>query len=105
MSSANKFGRVPNGVGGRIKTPTNRITFIRGKEITNNRKKDVTYEQFICRVRPEKNKKNRTRFTVGEDRIDYPDKIATPIADMLVAKLLFNSVISKKGSRFMTIDI
>jgi len=56
-------------------------------------------------VRPEKKEKNRTRFTVGGDRINYPGAVATPTADMLVAKLLFNSVISTKGARFMTIDI
>ena len=49
--------------------------------------------------------KNSTRFTVGGDCIDYPGKVATPTADMMVATILFNSVISKKGARFMTIDI
>ena len=56
-------------------------------------------------MRPNKKEKNRTRFTVGGDRIDYPGEVATPTADMLVAKILFNSVISTKGARFMTIDI
>ena len=37
--------------------------------------------------------------------INYPGAVATPTADMLVAKLLFNSVISTKGAGFMTIDI
>ena len=45
------------------------------------------------------------RFTVGADQIYYPGEVATPTADMLVAKILFNSVISTKGARFMTIDI
>ena len=29
----------------------------------------------------------------------------TPTADMMVSKILFNSVISTKGARFMTVDI
>jgi hypothetical protein len=45
------------------------------------------------------------RFTVGGNRINYPGKVATPTAEMLVAKMLFNSVISTKGARFMTMDI
>jgi hypothetical protein len=45
------------------------------------------------------------QFTVGGDRINYPGEVATPTAEMLVAKMLFNSVISTKGARFMTIDI
>ena len=68
--------------------------------------KDVTYGQFVCTVRPEKEESNRTRFTVGGDRINYPGAVATPTAEMLVAKMLFNSsVISTKGARFMTMDI
>ena len=65
----------------------------------------MTYRQFILSVRLEKKEKNRTRSTVGGDRIDYPGEVATPMADMLVEKILFNSVISTKGARFMTIDI
>jgi hypothetical protein len=42
---------------------------------------------------------------VGGDRINYPGKVATPTAKILVAKMLFNSVISTKGARFMTMDI
>ena len=45
----------------------------------------------MCNVRPEKEEKERTRFVVGGDRIHYPKEVATPTADMLVAKLLFNS--------------
>ena len=59
----------------------------------------------MCSVRPEKKEKNRTRFIVGGDKMDYPGEVATPTADMLVAKILFNGIISTKVARFMTIDI
>jgi hypothetical protein len=101
----NKFGRLANGVGNRIKNPTNTIQFISKKDIPQDRRKDVTYGSFVCSVQPENKEKNRTRFTVGGDRINYPGAVATPTADTIVAKLLFNSVISTKGARFMTIDI
>jgi len=52
-----------------------------------------------------KKEQNRPRFTVGGDRINYPGEVATPTAEMLVAKTLFNSVISTKGAKFMTLDI
>ena len=104
-SSTNEFGRLANGVGGRIKNPTNTIKFIMENEVPKERKKDVTYGQFVCTIRPEKKEKERTRFTVGGDRINYPGEVATPTADMLVAKMLMNSVISTKGARFMTMDI
>ena len=103
-SSANEFGRLANGVGGRIKG-TNTIKFIMENEVPQQRKKDVTYGQFVCTIRPEKEEQERTRFTVGGDKINYPGEVATPTADMLVAKMLMNSVISTKGAKFMTMDI
>ncbi len=39
---------------------------------------------------------------MSSDRIHYPGTVATPTANMLVAKLLF---ISTKRARFMTINI
>ena len=42
---------------------------------------------------------------VGGDRTNYPGKVATPTACMLVVKLIFNSVVSTKGAKFMTMDI
>jgi len=57
-------------------------------------------------VQPEKAEPNRTWFTVvGGDRINYHGTVATPTVEMLVAKMLFNSVISTKDARFMTMDI
>ncbi len=43
-----------------------------------------------------KDEPNQLRFTVKGDRINYPGKVAPPTAEMLVAKMLFNSVISTK---------
>ena len=90
---------------GHIKNPTNTIRFIHNYEVPQKRQHNVTYGSFVCLVRPPKDKPNHTQFTVGSDRINYPGEVATPTADMLVAKILFNSVISTRGARFMTIDI
>ena len=104
-SAANEFGRLANGVGGRISNPTNTIKFIRKQDIAKGRFKDVTYGTFVCSVRPEKKEKNRTRYVVGGNHTNYDGPVATPTADMMVAKLLFNSVVSTKGAKFMTMDI
>jgi hypothetical protein len=45
------------------------------------------------------------QFTVGGDRINYPGEVATPTTEMLVAEMLFNSMIATKSERFMTMDI
>ena len=94
-----------NGVGGRTKNPTNTIKFIGRSKVPKDRMKDVTYGSFVCNIRPEKKEKGRTRFVVGGDRINYPGEVATSTADMLVEKLLFNSVVSTKDAKFTTMDI
>jgi hypothetical protein len=104
LSAADEFGRLAQGVGTRIKG-TNTIHFIHESDIPLKRKKDVTYGSFVCTERPEKADPNRTRFVAGGDRCNYPYDVATPTAEMLVAKILFNSVISTPGARFMTMDI
>jgi hypothetical protein len=105
-SSANEFGRLAKGVGGRIKNPTETIRFIKYKDIPKDRQRDITYGSFVCSMRPEKiDEPNCTRLTVGRDKINYPGEVATPTAEMLVTKILFNSVISTRGAKFMTIDI
>ena len=77
LSSANEFGQLANGIGGRIKNPTNTIEFIFQHEMPTERKRDVTYGQFVCTVQPKKAEPNRTRLTVGGDRINYPGKLKT----------------------------
>ena len=50
-SSANKFERLANGVGGCIKG-TNTIKFINKRNIPSKRMKDVTYGKFECLILP-----------------------------------------------------
>jgi hypothetical protein len=105
FSSAIKFGLLANGIGGRIKNLTNTIELILQYEVLAECIKDVTYGQFVCTVRPEKAEPNQMRFAVWGDKINYPSFVATLTTEMLVAKMLFNRVISTKGARFMTMDI
>jgi hypothetical protein len=50
------------------------------------------YGSFVCSVRPEKiDEPNQTRFTAGGYKINYPGEVATPTAEMLVAKILINT--------------
>ena len=66
---------------------------------------DVTYGQIVCDIREGKAEKNRTRLTVGGNRINYPGDVGTPTACLLTVKLLVNSVVSTAGAEFMTLDI
>jgi len=105
ISSANEFGRLAQGVGGRIEKPTNTIFFKSKSEVPQDRFKDVTYGKFVCSERPQKAEPNRTRLTVGGNRINYPGEVGTPTADMLLVKCMLNSVISTMNAKFMCIDI
>ncbi len=50
LSSANEFGRLANGIGGRIKNPTDTIEFICQHKVPTELMKDVTYGPFVCTV-------------------------------------------------------
>jgi hypothetical protein len=56
--SANEFGRLANGISGRIKNPTNTIESIFQHKVLTEWMKDITYGQFVCTVQPEKVKPN-----------------------------------------------
>ena len=87
------------------KNPTNTIRFLRKTNVPKKRMKDVTFNQFFFTVRQEKSEKNRTRFTFGGDRINFPGEVSTPTDNMMLDKIFFNSVVSTRGARFITIDI
>jgi Reverse transcriptase (RNA-dependent DNA polymerase) len=64
-----------------------------------------TYLCIVAAWRPEKEKPFRIRYTVGGDRIIYDGNCSTKTAELVTAKLLFNSVLSTPNARFGTLDI
>ena len=89
----------------RLATTTETIAFVAKQQIPQARRKDITYGRIVCDHRSEKKDPYRTRITMGGNLINYPDDCGTPTADLLTVKLMFNSVISTPGAKFMTIDI
>jgi hypothetical protein len=75
-------------VGNRIKG-TDTIKFIQKNQIPAGR--TVTYGRFMCDLRPQK---TEVGLTVGGNRIDYPDKVSWPTADLTILKLHVNDTIS-----------
>ncbi len=105
-SSANEFGRLANGLtDGRIEKPIKTIRFIRKENVPVDRRKDVTYGSFSCDYKPNKKEQNRTRLAMGGDRINYPDDCGTPTADMILFKILTNSIISTPNAKYLMMDI
>jgi hypothetical protein len=45
-------------------------------------------------VKPNKEEKHCTQLTAGGDRINYPEDMGTPTADMTLIKILPNNIIS-----------
>jgi len=100
-SNAEEIGRLAQGFGDQ--KGTNTMFFIPVSAIPKGRK--ATYLRVVSAFRPEKANPRRVRWTVGGDKVDYPFDVSTKTADLTTAKLLFNSVLSTPGARFMTADI
>ncbi len=62
LSAANNFEQLENGIGGRIKNPTNTIEFIFQHKVLADCIKDVTNGQLVCAVRPEKTEPTQKKF-------------------------------------------
>ena len=54
---------------------------------------------------PQKEDPNRVRITAGGNLIQYPGELTTQTADLTTAKLLWNSVLSTPGAKFMALDV
>ena len=71
----------------------------------NTPKKDVTYGQIVCDIHLGQAETNRTRLTMGGNRIQYPGDCGTPTMDLLTVKIMLNSIISTQEAKFMTVDV
>jgi hypothetical protein len=101
-SAANEFGRLAQGIGGRVKG-TDTIRFIKRNEIPADRK--PMYPRFVCEIKPHKVEVNRTRLTLGGNLINYPGDVSTRTADMDTIKIILNSTVSTPGAKFCSMDI
>jgi len=111
-SYANELGRLCQGIGQDPSSPsskrvtgTNTFRPILFQNIPADRRKDVTYPRVVCDVRPQKADPNRTRITVGGNRISYPGDTGTKTGSVELVKLLINSVLSRPDARFTCFDI
>ena len=89
-SMANEFGRLISGVGTRIKTGSDTMQFVPYSQIPPD--KIVTYACIVCDYRPLKSEPNRTRLTVGGDRLIYEHETSSDAADLMLIKLLYQNL-------------
>ena len=112
QSYANELGWLCQGIGTDNTSPTGKRidgtdTFrpIAYMDIPSDRRQDVTYSRVVCEVRPTKNDPNRTRITIGGNRICYPGDTGTRTGSLELVKLQLNNVLSTPHARFATFDI
>ncbi len=103
-SYTKEFRHLAQGIPG-VSKGTNTILSIRCKDISHNRKCDITYAQVCVNYLPEKEDPNHTRVTVGGNLLHYPGNCSTPTVGMITVKLHLNSIISTKNARYCTIDL
>jgi hypothetical protein len=101
-AAANEFGRLAQGVGGRIEGP-NTIFCIPRQAVPKG--KIVTYGRFVVDIRPNKTETHRVRLTVGGNLIQYPVDVSTRSAELTTSKCLWNSTISTEGTKYMCLDV
>ena len=103
-SLSNEIGRLTQGNTHGVRW-TNTMEFIFRHEVPDDRK--VTYANFVCDFRPNKDDPYRVQLIVGGDKLEYDQDACSPAASLLETKLLVNSIISdaKKGARFMSADV
>ena len=65
----------------------------------------VTYARIVVDFRPQKEDPNRVRITAGGNLIQYPGELTTRTADLTTSKILWNSVVSTDGAKYMGIDV
>ena len=59
----------------------------------------------MASIRPLKAETYHTRLTLGGNLINFPGDVTTPTVDLMMAKLIFNSVLLTKNAKFMCADI
>ena len=85
---------------------TNTMRFLALNEIPGiPRDRVVTYARIVVDYRPQKADPNRVRITVGGNLIEYPYELTTRTADLTTSKVMWNSVISTPGSRYICADV
>ncbi len=64
-----------------------------------------TYARIVVNYHPQKEDPNRIRIAVGGKMITYKGNTSTQTADLTRSKLLWNSVLSTEGARYMCLNL
>ena len=59
----------------------------------------------MCEYKPNKEEKEHTPIAVDGDKVNYPDEVGTPTANLLLVKTHLNSIISTPAVQYLTLDV
>jgi hypothetical protein len=65
----------------------------------------ITYTRVVIDFRPQKLDPHQIWITAGGNLINYPGELTTKTADLTTSKLMWNSVLSTEGVKFMCLNI
>ena len=68
-------------------------------------KVNFTYAKIVVDFRPQKEDSYQIRITAGGNLLTYKGNVSTRTADLSTSKLLWNSVLSTDGAKYMCLDI
>ncbi len=65
----------------------------------------IMYARVVVDFGPQKLDPHRIQITAGGNLIKYPGELTTKTADLTTSKLMWNSILSSEGAKFMCLDI
>jgi hypothetical protein len=95
-----EFGNIAQGDKRTGEKGTNCVFVMTPEEIMN-----IPTDRIVVDYRPQKKNPNRVRITAGGNLLEYPGELTTRTADLTTSKILWNSVISTEGAKFMGMNV
>ncbi len=85
---------------------TNTMFVMNPKDVPNIPKNQPPlYAKVVIAYRPQKEDPNHVRITAGGNLIDYPGELTSRMANIMTAKLHWNSILSTSKAKYMCLDI
>ena len=103
-SYGKELGKRAQGMPGLVEG-TETIFFSETSNVPTTRCKYVTYVRIVVNYIPEKSYTYHMRLTIGGNQVNYPHDRGMPTSNLLMVKLLLNSVVSNPGAKFITVNI
>jgi hypothetical protein len=76
---------------------------MKSKKIPNNQ--TVMYAHIVVDFPPQRTNPRRIWITASGNLINYPGELSTQTADLTSSKLMWKTILSTEGAKYMCLDI